>query len=143
MNSITKTLTTTFLTTLLSLSSLPASPFSPDSPSLSPDSPPSESLTPHRSQPSSKLLAITILPSCPTPDLLTQITQTGEEMGADFTLFPEVQGASLCPSTIYGPMWGTSTWGTGSVKYDWRGNVEGTIRLRGGVTVGLHYLNTR
>lgn len=146
--STTKTLraltTLSLLTTLTTLSIPSPSAFENDFSAFENDlpTPDPDLITPRRSQPSSKLLAITIRVGCPTPDLLADITQHGENIGASNTLFPEVQGASLCPATIYGPMWGKST-GTDTIEFDWRGNIEGTFRFSGGVTVGLHYINAR
>ena len=88
-----------------------------------------------RSQWGDKFLGISVRVGCPTLALIEEIRREGEQMGAETTLFPEVAGAALCPSTIYGPMWGNSdvkTWG--SLQ-----EMSGEWRVLGGVTVGLHY----
>lgn len=84
-----------------------------------------------RAQLSGKIFAVSVLHGCPTEERIAEMQQKGVDLGADYTVIPEVIGASMCPATIYGPMWGWhQVWDT-----------EQTVDLHmtGGVVVGLHY----
>ena len=89
-----------------------------------------------RAQWSSKLLGVTVVPTCPTPDVVEQIRQTGVELGADYTEFPEVSAASLCPSTEHGAVF---AWSNLTIVDPAVAQAEGTWEVAAGVTVGLHY----
>lgn len=81
---------------------------------------------------SGKLFAVTVIRGCPTEERIDEMIQKGVALGADYTTIPEVAGASFCPATFYGPMWGWhQVW---EIPYQ-----SADVQFYGGVIVGLHY----
>src|SRR5262249_57558865 len=46
---------------------------------------------------SAKLIGVTVLVGCPDESLRQAIRHKGEELGADYTAFPQVAAAAWCP----------------------------------------------
>jgi len=95
---------------------------------------------------SAKLIGVTVLVGCPDESLRQVIRHKGEELGADYTAFPQVAAAAWCPVTespgplaprpTVGPLWSFSQ---PTLDYDGTGAAFGTWETLGAVTVGLHY----
>ena len=95
---------------------------------------------------SAKLIGVTVLVGCPDESLRQGIRHKGEELGADYTVFPQVAAAAWCPVTespgplaprpTVGPLWSFSQ---PTLDYDGTGAAFGTWETLGAVTVGLHY----
>jgi hypothetical protein len=95
---------------------------------------------------SATLIGVTVLVGCPDESLRQAIRHKGEELGADYTIFPQVAAAAWCSVTeapgllatrpTVGPLWSFSQ---PTLDYADMGAAFGTWETLGAVTVGLHY----